>query len=180
MTQQDHIRDLINRLARMDASEAWVGDLNPSQRSVLDYLSRANRFSRNPSQVADYLGSTRGTVSQTLKSLGKKGYVVEARSDTDKRAIKIDLTIKGRNAILLPNSLALGLGGLPPIERGNLIEALSNLLSGLLRQNDRKPFGICQSCVHFSPRGKNGFCTLLSETLTEREITKICHEQVPA
>jgi DNA-binding MarR family transcriptional regulator len=41
-------------------------------------ISRANRFSRTPAAVADYLASTRGTVSRTLASLESKGYLSPA------------------------------------------------------------------------------------------------------
>jgi len=179
MEQQDHIRELINRLARLDAGDSWGVDLNPSQRTVLDFLSRANRFSRSPSQVAEYMGTTRGTISQTLKSLGKKGYISESRSETDKRAISYELTAKGRAATRMPGSLELELADLAPDRRDRLATALSELLAGYVAKNRSKPFGICQTCRHFSPRAKGGFCALLSERLSERDATKICHEQVP-
>lgn len=178
MNKQDRLRELINRLARLDAGEAWAGDLNPSQRTVLDYLNRANRFSRSPSHIAEYLGSTRGTVSQTLKSLGKKGYVTETRSDTDKRAIYFDLTEKGRGVVQLSNSLARGLSGLDADDQDTLNALLSNLLTGLIAQNNGRPFGICRHCAHFSDRANGGYCTLLSVHLTAHDTTQICHEQV--
>ncbi len=126
------------------------------------------------------MGTTRGTISQTLKSLRKKGYVVETRSDTDKRAISFELTAKGHAATLMPNGLTSGLADFAPGERDQLAEALSDLLAGYLKQNKGKPFGICQTCTHFASRTKGGFCNLLSENLTEHDVTKICHEQVPA
>lgn len=177
MNEQERIRETINRIARLDAGESWGGDLNPSQRAVLDYLSRANRFSRSPSNIAEYLGTTRGTISQTLKSLGKKGFVTETRSDTDKRSIVFDLTTKGRDVSQSPSNLVRGVLDLAPNDQGFLSESLSNLLSNLLAQNQRRPFGICRTCRHFSPSPKGGFCSLLSETLTEQDVDKICHEQ---
>jgi DNA-binding MarR family transcriptional regulator len=87
MNSAYQIRALINRLARLDAAETWEVDLNPAQLAALDYLVRANRFSRAPSQVAEYLGTTRGTMSQTLKSLVRKGYLTERGSESDRRSI---------------------------------------------------------------------------------------------
>ena len=95
MTQEHRIRELLARLARLDASESWTDDLNPAQRAVMDYLARANRFSRSTSNEADFLGSTRGTDSQTLKALSAKGYVSEERANSDKRVVRYDLTQKG-------------------------------------------------------------------------------------
>lgn len=177
MDEQERIREIINRIARLDAGESWGGDLNPSQRAVLDYLSRANRFSRSPSNIAEYLGTTRGTISQTLKSLGKKGFVTETRSDTDKRSIVFDLTTKGRDVLRSHGKLVSGILDLAANDQRILSEALSNLLSKVLVQNQGRPFGICRTCKHFDPAPKGGFCALLSETLTERDAGEICHEQ---
>ncbi|MEM9637687.1 MAG: MarR family transcriptional regulator [Pseudomonadota bacterium] len=173
------IRELINRLARLDAAAGWEGDLNPSQRAVLDYLGRANRFSRSPSQVAEYLGTTRGTISQTLKSLGQKGYVSEQRSTTDKRAIRFDLTEKGRSECRADRLLSDALAHTSPDLKQALTDGLSDLLTRLVGQNNGKPFGVCKTCRHFSKRPGGGFCNLLSEVLSADETSKICHEQVP-
>jgi predicted transcriptional regulator len=59
---------LIDRLERLTRAGEGLG-LNPAQWEALRFLARANRFSRSPAAVADYLASTRGTVSQTLIAL---------------------------------------------------------------------------------------------------------------
>jgi len=64
------IDDLVERLARISAADNWAEALNPPQRAALSYLSRANRVLRCPSHMA----VTRGTASQTLKSLERKKY----------------------------------------------------------------------------------------------------------
>ena len=61
---------LIERLGRLLQTEEQETGLNPAQWQALRFLGRANRFSRTPATVADYLGSTRGTVSQTLIAPG--------------------------------------------------------------------------------------------------------------
>lgn len=64
--------DLIERIARLMQAEEQKGPLNPAQWEALRYLAKANRFSRTPAALAEYLGSTRGTVSQTLIALEKR------------------------------------------------------------------------------------------------------------
>lgn len=179
MKQTERIRELITRLARLDAAESWGEDLNPAQRAALDYLSRANRFSRSPSHLADYLGSTRGTVSQTLKSLAQKGYVNEARSETDKRAITFDLTDRGAALAAQSRHLTAGIDGLPPEERCALEGALEAVLMAIVSQNARRPFGICRDCRHFANRQGQPYCGLLSLALRPQEPAQICHEQDP-
>ena len=170
---------MIARLARLDASESWAEDVNPVQRSALEYLSHANRFSRSPSHVADFLGSTRGTVSQTLKSLAQKGYVAETPSEIDKRAITFDLTDKGAALVAQPRHLVAGLDAMSPEERDALASSLEATLKFLVLRNNGRPFGLCRNCKYFSRQKGEPFCRLLSETLTPPEADQICHEQDP-
>ncbi|SDU40355.1 MarR family winged helix-turn-helix transcriptional regulator [Stappia sp. ES.058] len=180
MITTDRIRSLVNRLARLDAGADWEADINPAQRAALDYLVRANSFSRSPSVVADYLGNTRGTVSQTLKSLARKGFVAEERSTADKRSISYRVTDAGLREASRSGPLAEALF---EIREPDLL-ALANDLEGLLRRAVRaggnKPFGICRNCLHFRPGDEGGFCSLLSLPLETDETTQICHEQEPA
>ncbi|WP_281856960.1 MarR family winged helix-turn-helix transcriptional regulator [Litoreibacter halocynthiae] len=177
MKQTSHIRELINRLARLDAATAWGGDLNPTQRAVLDYLGRANRFSRSPSHVAEYLGTTRGTVSQSFKSLVQKSYVTEHRSKLDKRAISFELTETGKTVASVENPLAVALDDFSEGEKDNLLASLKGVLGAILSQNKGRPFGICSSCTHHETTSDGGYCTLLSEALLPFETHQICFEQ---
>jgi len=172
-----YIRELLNRLARLDAASAWQGDLNPAQRAVLNYLARANRFSRSPSQVAEYLGSTRGTISQTFKALVQKGYVTERRSQTDKRAISFNLTEKGNLATSESNLLSHGISKMDAKAKSGLRESLETLTRRMLQENGGRAFGICNQCRHFALRKEGGHCMLLSEDLSPPETLEICHEQ---
>jgi len=177
METEIRIRALISRLARLDATQAWEGQLNPTQRQVIDYLSRANRFSRGPSQVADYLATTRGTVSQTLKSLSGKGYVTEHRSIKDKRAISFDLTKKGEAIALQQNATAKALANMDTETQHALLSSLDQFLIGVLRENGGRAFGLCRDCMHFDARNPGGRCRLLDENLSAHETNQICHEQ---
>ncbi|MEP4197514.1 MAG: MarR family transcriptional regulator [Aliishimia sp.] len=180
MEENLYIRDLINRLARLDATSTWRGGLNPAQMSVLSYLSRANRFSRSPSQVAEYLGSTRGTVSQTFKALAQKGYVTGQGSQTDRRTISFDLTKKGVHAVAEENLLIAEISKMDKSAKKKLMEALAAVTRSMLKENGGRAFGICNQCRHFSARENGGHCALLLEDLTISETLKICHEQEAA
>jgi DNA-binding MarR family transcriptional regulator len=74
--------DLIERMGRLLRASDHASGLNPAQAEALRYLLRANRFSRTPAALAEYLGSTRGTVSQTLLALEAKGWPV-GRANVD-------------------------------------------------------------------------------------------------
>lgn len=173
------LRDVLDRLARVGASGSWSDDLNPVQRAALVYLSRANRFSRSPSQVADYLLATRGTVSQTLKSLTQKELVEQHRSETDRRSITYVLTEAGVARVTQKTDLDAAIESLPADHREELAAALSDLLRSALAARDGRSFGLCRSCRHHRPgSGPEGgaWCALLDLPLAPEETGQICHE----
>lgn len=180
MEQKLRIRELINRIARLDGVHAWEQGLNPTQNAVLYYLDKANRFSRSPSHVADYLGSTRGTISQTFKSLAQKGYVTEKRSSVDKRTISYDLTQKGIDAVNHSNAVIDTIAHLDESAQHDLSNTLQSILVRLLRNKGGRTFGLCKYCKHFATQENGGYCRFLSEVLTEPETNQVCHEQIPA
>lgn len=180
MDEPHHIRAVIKRLARLDAAEVWETDLNPAQIAALDYLARANRFSRAPSHVADYLGATRGTTSQTLKALMRKGYVAEHRSKTDKRSISYTVTDLGRAQIAGQGRLMEALEALPERQRRELSQVLSSVLKRQLTATGGRLFGVCKTCRYHRSEGDRAYCALLSLPLLAEEADQICHEQVAA
>ncbi len=170
------IRALINRIARLDAAHSWEGDLNPAQRGALEYLVQANMYSRAPSHVAEYFGTTRGTMSQTLKVLSRKGYVSEETSMSDKRSISYTPTEAGRALVTASNPIAVAFESLNPVKQAELEKALRRGLHQALKANGGQSFGVCRTCEHYDPNEANGFCKLLSVSLLKGENNKICVE----
>ena len=177
---------LIDRLERLARSGEARHGINPAQWEALRYLARANRFSRTPAALADYLASTRGTVSQTLIALEGKGLVARQQSARDKRSVNVDLTDSGRRVLEDDplHDLARDL------RKGNsdeglvtAVEVLRDALRRALRRNGGRPFGVCHGCRHFeknaSGRGKH-HCALIDEPLSEADSALICTVQEPA
>jgi DNA-binding MarR family transcriptional regulator len=171
------LRPLIERLARLAMAEDWSGDINPTQMAALRYLARANQYSRAPSHVAEYLGSTRGTVSQTLLALERKGLITEIRSQTDRRRTSYDLTPTGRAITDRPDPIDSLLADLPYPQISMLIDGLTDVLSATLRHRKGRPFGLCRTCRHHEVRGEAGYCHLLKTLLAPLETEQICVEQ---
>ena len=69
----------LERLTRLMRAGEHEGGLNPAQWEALRYLARANRFSRTPAALADFLGTTRGTVSQTVIALERTGHLTRGQ-----------------------------------------------------------------------------------------------------
>lgn len=173
---------LIERLGRLVRAEVQAGELNPVQWEVLRYLARANRFSRTPAAVAEYLGSTRGTTSQTIIALEAKGYVTRQASSRDGRSVELRLTRSGQR-VLTKDALSnlaeeiAAIGDAP-----YLVQLLEETLGRALARRGGRPFGVCGSCVHFqrdvAPNEKAPHrCGLLAEALDDKDAELICLEQ---
>lgn len=175
-----HLIDRLDRLARSGESGA---SLNPAQWEALRYVARANRFSRTPAALAEYLGSTRGTVSQTLISLEQKGQVSRQPSERDRRSIVLGLTALGRRTLESDpiGALAGDLAAAEPARLEWLVDVLRAALDGMIARNGGRPFGVCYTCRHF--RGNSGnagtphHCSLLDEPLSDADSRLICVEQ---
>ena len=180
-THLSRARELLDRIGRVTAAEEWGDELNPAQRSALAYLARANAFSRTPSNVAAYLCTTRGTASQTLKSLDRKGLVVRSRSAEDKRSVSYDLTNQGREVLSRVGSFDAALGSVPDSEARAFTEALETIGRHMLERRGFKTFGVCRTCRHHRREGDGAVCALLGIPLTEPATDQLCHEhELPA
>lgn len=174
------IRDLLDRIARIKAAEDWGDDLNPTQRAALAYLCRANRFSRAPSHVADYLSATRGTVSQTLKALARKGLIAETRSSSDRRSISYEVTHAGETASRNGTTIDAALAALDREAAAALAATLKGLVATILQARAGRSFGLCRTCRHHRNRPDGAFCALLNEALAPHEADQTCHEHEAA
>jgi len=178
---------LIDRIERLARGGVPVHGLNPAQWEALRYLSRANRFSRTPAGLAAYLGSTRGTVSQTLIALEQKGFVARQVNGRDRRSVALGLTAEGREALGadpllgIARDIAATLGE----DAGTVAGMLRRALGATIRRNGGRPFGLCRTCRHFRrdagpSLGGPHFCALLKEPLSEADEGEICFEQEDA
>jgi DNA-binding MarR family transcriptional regulator len=86
----------LERLARLLRQSGHAKGLNPVQWEALRYLERCNVLSHSPGAMAKYLSSTKGTVSQTIKALEKKGLLSKHVDPKDSRGVALYLTEAGR------------------------------------------------------------------------------------
>ena len=86
---QTNLYPLIERIGNLLRTELRKSGhdlgLQPVHLEALHFLSICNRYSDTPMAVTDYLGATKGTVSQTLKVLETKGYLTKVVDVKDRR-----------------------------------------------------------------------------------------------
>lgn len=151
--------------------------LLPIHVQVLHYLAEANRYSDLPIAIAEYFGVTRGTVSQTLAVLERKGLVIKVPDVRHGRRVHLRLTAAGE-AVLAgswPERVEHALSGLPGGPAA-LEEALRSLLLALQRMNGQRPFGTCRHCRHFIAAREGAHCGLTGEPLDDTQSGRICRE----
>lgn len=168
----ERIGALIQQAVR---EEALRHGLQPIHWHVLQYLRLANRYSDMPIAVAEYLGITRGTASQSLALLERKGYLVkEADSQHGRR---VHLTLTSAALALLDDGWAQRVERVSTALSGNSLDAsLQALLLGLQRANGQGAFGVCKQCDHFLRESRSARCGLTGEPLAPEQTVRICRE----
>lgn len=170
----ERLAALFHQLVREDAARHG---LLPVHLQVLSYLAQANRYSDLPIAVADYLGITRGTVSQTLAVLERKGLIIKTPDDNHGKRIHLTLTAAGESVLKAswPQRLdeALVAAGGNPEAFGN---DLRRVLMVLQRLNGNQAFGQCRQCAHFLGDDAGARCGLTGEALAVEQTIRICRE----
>ena len=177
------LTELIDRLCRITLNAGHAKGLKPAQWEALRYLASANRFSATPGALTLWLGSTKGTVSQTVISLEKRGLVAKEPGE-DKRSVRLSLTEAGVEMLVDDgmSKIYAGVGTLDPAIKTAVTAALSRLVSALLKSNGSKPFGVCQNCRHFARHHAEAspyYCRFYKQPLAADDAQKICVEQAP-
>ncbi|GAB4115830.1 MAG: MarR family transcriptional regulator [Acidobacteriota bacterium] len=181
------IRELLERINHLLRAEERHsgGGLQFVHLQILDYLGRCNRYSDTPAAVADYLGLTRGTVSQSLIRLESRGLIVKITDLRDGRRVHLHLTPSGRkvaDSARREQLLDRALRSLPPEFAPHLEHSLTRLLVELQRCHGGVAFGVCRTCRHFQtdPGGAGHRCGLTGEALSEPDSHLLCREHQPA
>jgi DNA-binding MarR family transcriptional regulator len=180
----NHIYDYVERLSellKIDSRQAGAEHgLQPVQLEVLHYLSICNRYSDTPMAVTEYLGQTKGTVSQTLKVLEKKSLLTKRLDKNDKRITHLKISSRGKRLLTktIPTTMFVnGCNALTEKKQAEIATSLKQLLVTLLQANDMKTFGVCSSCRHNSKTIEgNYYCNLVQELLADDDIHLICRE----
>ncbi|MFO1131576.1 MAG: MarR family transcriptional regulator [Hyphomicrobiales bacterium] len=171
----------LERLARVMRAREHEDGLNPAQREALRYLARANRFSNTPGALTRYLGATKGTISQTVMALERKGFITKAERNA-RKAVHLTLTEKGREVLSRDpwSDLAAAAEDLGGKTRRRMQRGLEELLAHELRRSGLASFGSCGGCRFFREKGRDGdaggphLCMLFESPLSAEDTARIC------
>jgi DNA-binding MarR family transcriptional regulator len=173
----------LGHLLRHDLRAAGAADdLEPVHLQALDYLARANRYSDTPAAVGEYLGLSKGNVSQRLLALERAGLVARESDARDGRVSHLAPTAAGHARLrqaVPPPAWRDALASLGAGEGGALAASLRALLMALQRQRGGRSFGVCHSCRHFLKERGQARCGLTGEVLQAPQTLRLCREHAP-
>lgn len=180
MPNERTVAEMVIQLGRAGFCEG-PGGLTPAQWTALRYFSRANRFSRTVSAFAGFHATTKGTASQTVKSLVGRQLLTRTPSERDGRSVTLDLTSAGE-ALLAQDpfqSLVHAVARLPREQRRDVAAGLAQVLEDLARESGRRRFGACKDCFYLCGAFVLGqpavfTCRLVGEPLDRNETGQIC------
>jgi hypothetical protein len=143
---------------------------------VFDAMQPLFRYTAGGNSIS---GLTRGTVSQTMQVLEKKGLLGKQDDVTDRRLVHLKPTQQGMRLVgrsVPAKSLVSGLQHLAGPDSRAVEKVLSDLLQSIQKANGYKTFTPCHSCRFNQQRDGCYFRGLMQEPLKDREVLLICRE----
>jgi len=177
------VAEQIVHLARLVHGSASDQCLTPAQWTALRYFARANRFSRTPSAFSEFHATTRGTASQTVKSLIALGLLERHANETDARSTLIEVTPAGREKLGDDplSALTHAIDLLAETERGHFARLIARLATTMARARAAPLFGNCGECGHCDTTGTGpAYCRCTQTLLDQDDMSALCVDFSPA
>jgi DNA-binding MarR family transcriptional regulator len=176
--------ELLGQIARIFLFEGVKHGLRDREWMALRFLASANRFSRTPSSLASYVGTTRGTASYIINELERLGYLEKTRSAKDKRSVTLSVTQQGKKFLgrdpinVLTDAIAL----LDDDRKACVRDALRHVLDQSDPALQQRHADICKRCIFLREGRANAeskasaefTCRLFRAAIAESEIELLC------
>ncbi len=186
MSINPSVYTLVERISNLLRNElraaGGASQLEPVHLQALDYLDRANAYSNTPLAVAEYLGLSKGNISQRLIALEREGYLKRGVDKADRRISHLLTTAKGQSVLksaVPPPTWRQVLARLPTDETKALHEGLVRLLRQLQAAQGQRSFGVCHTCRFFLREATQFRCGVTKEPLAVEQTSRICREHEP-
>jgi len=176
--------ELLEQVARILWFEGSRHGLRDREWMALRFLSRANRFSRTPSALASYVGTTRGTASFIIGELERLGHIERKRSAKDKRSVMLSVTQQGKKFLARDpvNVLLEAIAVLDEEARIHFRDALRHVLDQSDAAEQRHHTDVCKRCIFLredrtTADGKTAAefsCRLFRAPIAEPEVELLC------
>lgn len=154
--------------------------LSPIQIQILIFIAYHKKELCNVSHLAKEFNITKPTVSDAIRVLDKKKYIVKNHSISDNRAYSIALSELGKETVsktenfVSPIEKELENIGISDLE--NVFETLSKLIYQLNKSGVLTVQRTCFSCKFYDQSKNLSYCNLLQKELLNTDIRLDCPE----
>lgn len=170
--------------------QSWAlaaGDnVSPTQGQILAIL--ATQGALTGKELAERLGITLPTVSDSVKALVDKGLAGRRPDPRHHRAQLIELTASGKalaaRVSSWPDFLAAAAGTLSPDEQGAFLSGLVKMIRELQEREQIPVTRMCVTCTHFRPNVRAGaqphHCALVDAPMAATQLRVECTDHEAA
>jgi len=176
--------ELLGQVARLLWFEGTKHGMRDREWMALRFLSRANRFSRTPSALASYVGTTRGTASFIIGELERLGYLERRRSAKDKRSVTLSVTLQGKKFLARDpvNGLVEAITVLEEDGKIRFRDTLRQVLDQADAAEQRHHTDVCRRCIFLREDRTSSenrtmvefTCRLFRAPIAETEVDLLC------
>lgn len=178
---------LVERLGNLIRAEMRrvIGQegLQPVHLEAMLFLNQANRFSNTPQSLAEFLSVTKGTVSQSLLLLDRRGLIERYQDEVDRRVVRLRLSQQGEDMLEEMQPASMWQSATRNISANRIrngVSALRETLYMLQNHNGARTFGVCNTCIYCQRKSqRTHHCALFAERLSGPETRLVCREHVP-
>lgn len=178
---------LVQRLGNLIRAEMRrvIGQegLQPVHLEAMLFLNQANRFSNTPQSLAEFLSVTKGTVSQSLLLLDRRGMIERYQDEVDRRVVRLRLSQQGEEMLDEMQPASMWQSATRNISANRIrngVSALRETLYMLQNHNGARTFGVCNTCIYCQRKSqRTHHCALFAERLSGPETRLVCREHVP-
>ena len=132
------ILDRLGNLLRSDMRRVGgESGLQVVHLQAMIYLAQANRFSNTPQALAEYLGLTKGTVSQSLLLLDRNNLIERYQDGEDRRVVRLRLSSEGEEMLRVSGLHELWRSSTRDLSANRIRTVVSALRDTLFRIQDQ-------------------------------------------
>ncbi|APD07800.1 hypothetical protein UJ101_02300 [Flavobacteriaceae bacterium UJ101] len=184
----DHkIIEALERLSNAFRHLLWkeydTHKLSPIQIQMLIFFLFHSEEKRKVSYLAKEFNLSKATISDSIKTLLNKGFIIKEKDPIDSRSFCIHLTHEGTNIAkklsLYPNALKLPIEKINEIDKHLFYKNLLDIIYSLNQQGTISIQRMCFTCYQYEKKGNNHYCNLLKKKLHVSELQIDCYDYQP-
>lgn len=181
----------LQKLALVIRHQSWKASgergLTPTQSQILVLLASLPG-DLGVKLVAEQLAVTKGTASEAVSALERKGLLIKTDAPADGRAIVLELTRRGRKEAVRsrewPEVLLRAADSLPASEQAGLVRGLVGMIRTLQELGAVPLSRMCVGCRYFRPNvapasDRAHYCNYIDAPIGDAELQIDCPEMEP-